>query len=77
VVILLGTVADFRMEYGRSLPKNVPIVAVNRCKVDLTKNSPLFWKPELAAHADPCSFLVQLGAQVLCGVRRSAACCCC
>jgi acetolactate synthase-like protein len=35
LVILAGTVCDFRLSYGRVLPRGVPIIAVNRDKDQL------------------------------------------
>jgi acetolactate synthase-like protein len=56
LVLLLGMVPDFRMDYGRGLPKGVPIVSVNRSAEDLHKNSWIFWSAKVASQADPCSF---------------------
>jgi acetolactate synthase-like protein len=60
-VILCGAVTDFRLGYGKSLPKHVPIVAVNRSVEMLNLNTDLYWTPTLASHSDPCHFLIQLG----------------
>jgi len=35
LVILAGTVCDFRLSYGRVLPRGVPLIAVNRDKDQL------------------------------------------
>ena len=35
LVILAGTVCDFRLSYGRVLPRGVPVIAVNRDKDQL------------------------------------------
>ena len=61
-VLLCGAVTDFRLGYGRSLPKNVPIVAVNRSSEMLGMNTDLYWKPTIASQSDPCHFLLELAA---------------
>lgn len=60
VVILAGTVADFRLGYGKVLSRKSKIISVNRNKEQLTKNSDMFWKPTLAIQSDPASFIVKL-----------------
>jgi len=60
LVILAGTVCDFRLSYGRVLPRGVPLIAVNRDKDQLYRNSDMFWKPALAVCADVGSFLQEL-----------------
>lgn len=63
VVILIGTVCDFRLSYGRVFNRKSKIIAVNRNKLQLFKNSDVFWKPTLAVLADPASFVTQLEAR--------------
>ncbi|XP_061916492.1 2-hydroxyacyl-CoA lyase 2 [Entelurus aequoreus] len=60
VVILAGTVCDFRLSYGRVLSRRSKIIAVNRDKTQLLKNSDMFWKPTVAIQGDAGSFLLQL-----------------
>ncbi|XP_053145886.1 2-hydroxyacyl-CoA lyase 2 [Hemicordylus capensis] len=60
VVILAGTVCDFRLSYGRVLSKRSKIIAVNRNQKQLLKNSDIFWKPHIAVKGDAGSFLVNL-----------------
>ncbi|XP_060722001.1 2-hydroxyacyl-CoA lyase 2 [Tachysurus vachellii] len=60
LVLLAGTVCDFRLSYGRVLNRRSKIIAVNRDKTQLLKNSDLFWKPTVAAQGDVGSFLLQL-----------------
>ncbi|XP_061438830.1 2-hydroxyacyl-CoA lyase 2 isoform X2 [Rhineura floridana] len=60
VVILAGTVCDFRLSYGRVLSKCSKIIAVNRNQEQLLKNANLFWKPHMAIKGDAGSFLVHL-----------------
>uniref|UniRef100_A0A8C9YXA0 2-hydroxyacyl-CoA lyase 2 n=1 Tax=Sander lucioperca TaxID=283035 RepID=A0A8C9YXA0_SANLU len=60
VVLLAGTVCDFRLSYGRVLNRRSKIIAVNRDKSQLMKNSDMFWKPTIAIQGDAGSFLVRL-----------------
>lgn len=60
LVILAGTVCDFRLGYGRVLNRKSKIVCVNRNKQQLYKNSDMFWKPSLAVQADIGSFITEL-----------------
>jgi acetolactate synthase-1/2/3 large subunit len=55
-VVLAGVVADFRLDYGRQIPRGTPLVAVNRSRDDLTKNR----KPTVAVLGDPGRFLAAL-----------------
>jgi len=68
VVIMLGVVPDFRLDYGRGLPKKAPIITVNRNKKELTQNASMFWSPALTVHSDPCSFYVELSKQLASGI---------
>lgn len=60
LVLLAGTVCDFRLSYGRVLSRRSKIIAINRDKKQLLKNSDLFWKPTVAIQGDVGSFLVRL-----------------
>ncbi|KAM4566290.1 2-hydroxyacyl-CoA lyase 2 [Odontesthes bonariensis] len=60
LVLLAGTVCDFRLSYGRVLSRRSKIIAVNRDKSQLLKNSDMFWKPAVAIQGDAGSFLVHL-----------------
>uniref|UniRef100_A0A672IW88 2-hydroxyacyl-CoA lyase 2 n=1 Tax=Salarias fasciatus TaxID=181472 RepID=A0A672IW88_SALFA len=60
VVLLAGTVCDFRLSYGRVLNRRSKIIAVNRDRTQLLKNSDMFWKPTIAIQGDAGSFLVRL-----------------
>jgi len=64
VVLLLGGVCDFRLNYGRSFHSKTKIIAVNRDWKNLYKNAYLFWKPELAVRADPSLTLMKLKEQL-------------
>ncbi|OCT72694.1 2-hydroxyacyl-CoA lyase 2 [Xenopus laevis] len=60
LVILAGTVCDFRLSYGRVLSRRSKIIAVNRDRSQLLKNSDMFWKPSVAIQGDAGSFIVKL-----------------
>ncbi|XP_010755421.2 2-hydroxyacyl-CoA lyase 2 [Larimichthys crocea] len=60
LVLLAGTVCDFRLSYGRVLNRRSKIIAVNRDETQLLKNSDMFWKPTIAIQGDAGSFLVRL-----------------
>ncbi|XP_017163552.1 2-hydroxyacyl-CoA lyase 2 isoform X2 [Poecilia reticulata] len=60
LVLLAGTVCDFRLSYGRVLNRRSKIIAVNRDKSQLLKNSDMFWKPTIAIQGDAGSFIVRL-----------------
>lgn len=70
VVVLLGTVCDFRLGYGRVLSRKSKIISVNRSKDQMLKNSDIYWKPSLTANCDPASFMVDL-AKSLKGYKSS------
>ncbi len=55
-----GTVADFRLSYGKVLSSRSKIISINRNREQMTKNSDMFWKPTLAIQSDPASFIVKL-----------------
>eukprot|EP00755_Sulcionema_specki_P003335 Sspe_Gene.3550::Locus_1178_Transcript_1_1_Confidence_1.000_Length_2517::g.3550::m.3550/K11259/ILVBL; acetolactate synthase-like protein len=61
LIVLFGVMVDFRLDYGRALGKKATVVAVNRSKEDLTRNTDMFWKPKIAALADPAMFIAELG----------------
>uniref|UniRef100_A0A674EJY8 2-hydroxyacyl-CoA lyase 2 n=1 Tax=Salmo trutta TaxID=8032 RepID=A0A674EJY8_SALTR len=60
LVLLAGTVCDFRLSYGRVLNRRSKIIAVNRDKTQLLKNSDMFWKPNVTIQGDAGSFLLRL-----------------
>ncbi|MCL4143450.1 UNVERIFIED_CONTAM: hypothetical protein GTU68_048019 [Idotea baltica] len=60
VILLAGAVCDFRLSYGRGLNSKAKVIAVNRDKVQMLKNSDMFWKPTVAAVGDVGSFLKDL-----------------
>ncbi|XP_061637301.1 2-hydroxyacyl-CoA lyase 2 isoform X1 [Phyllopteryx taeniolatus] len=60
VVVLGGTVCDFRLSYGKVLNRRSKIIAVNRDRTQLLKNSDMFWKPTVAIQGDAGTFLVRL-----------------
>ncbi|MCO5186403.1 MAG: thiamine pyrophosphate-binding protein [Anaerolineae bacterium] len=58
VVVLAGVPCDFRLNYGRSIPRKATYIGVNRDSAELKKNR----KPDLAIVADPGTYLRQLAA---------------
>jgi len=64
LVILAGAVCDFRLSYGRVLSKKSKIIAVNRNKSQLYKNSDMFWKPTLAVQCDAASFIIEVAKRL-------------
>jgi acetolactate synthase-1/2/3 large subunit len=56
LVILAGVPCDFRLDYGRSIARNVTLVSVNRSRHDLKLNR----SPDIAIAADPGCLLVDL-----------------
>ncbi|MCB8981059.1 MAG: thiamine pyrophosphate-binding protein [Ardenticatenaceae bacterium] len=57
-IILAGVPADFRLGYGRSIPKHATTISINRSEEDLNKNR----RPDIGILADPGAFLRTLAA---------------
>uniref|UniRef100_A0A2D4LM06 2-hydroxyacyl-CoA lyase 2 n=1 Tax=Micrurus spixii TaxID=129469 RepID=A0A2D4LM06_9SAUR len=64
LVILAGTVCDFRLSYGRTLSKHSKIIAVNRNRGQLFKNAYFHWTPNIAIKGDAALFLVCLNQKL-------------
>eukprot|EP00929_Paragymnodinium_shiwhaense_P118736 TRINITY_DN90648_c0_g1_i1.p1 TRINITY_DN90648_c0_g1~~TRINITY_DN90648_c0_g1_i1.p1 ORF type:complete len:696 (+),score=211.27 TRINITY_DN90648_c0_g1_i1:61-2148(+) len=69
LVVLVGTVVDFRMGYGKSLPppSKAKVVAVSRDDDHLELNRTLYaklagggWTAALTSRGDPCDFVLRL-----------------
>ena len=60
LVILIGAVCDFRLQYGRYLSSKSVVIAVNRNKQQLYLNARTTWNPTLALVGDPGYFVQQL-----------------
>jgi len=56
LVILAGMPCDFRLDYGRVINREAPLLAVNLNKSELSLNR----KPTLPIHGDPQLFLITL-----------------
>ncbi len=56
VIIMAGVPADFRLGYGRSIPRKATHIGINRSKADLTLNK----KPDIGVLADAGKFLRML-----------------
>lgn len=62
VVLLVGAVTDFRLDYGRTLSRKSKVIAINRGKEALSMNQGLFWSAHRSIVADPGSFVLQLAS---------------
>lgn len=64
LVILGGSVADFRLSYGRVFSKKSKIIAINRSREQLYKNAGVFWQPTVAVQGDPAKFFVEVASKL-------------
>ncbi|XP_058022725.1 2-hydroxyacyl-CoA lyase 2 isoform X2 [Ahaetulla prasina] len=64
LVILAGTVCDFRLSYGRVLSKHSKIIAINRNREQLFKNADFHWTPNIAIKGDAALFFVCLNQKL-------------
>ncbi|OXB52555.1 UNVERIFIED_CONTAM: hypothetical protein H355_013864 [Colinus virginianus] len=64
LVLLAGSVCDFRLSYGRLFGRGAVIVAVNRDRAQLLRNADVFWRPRLAVQGDAASFVVGLARRL-------------
>lgn len=60
LVMLVGAVCDFRLNYGRSISSKSAVVTVNRNKTQLNLNADMFWTPTISLQGDPGFFVQQL-----------------
>lgn len=60
LVLLAGFPCDFRLDYGRSIPRRTNVIAIHRSAADLRLNR----RPTLGVVADPGLFLEALAEQV-------------
>jgi acetolactate synthase-1/2/3 large subunit len=60
LVILAGYPADFRLDYGRQVPRRTALIAANLSDEELNLNR----RPDLGVQADPARFLLALSARV-------------
>jgi acetolactate synthase-1/2/3 large subunit len=56
LVLLLGVPCDFRLDYGRHIPRRAAVISVNRSRAEMKLNR----RPTLGIAADPGSFLETL-----------------
>ncbi|KAG8199893.1 hypothetical protein JTE90_015882 [Oedothorax gibbosus] len=63
LIILAGSVCDFRLSYGRTFNSKSKIIAVNRDKSQLQKNAGIFWKPTVSIQASASDFIIRLAKQ--------------
>ncbi|KAI1709790.1 thiamine pyrophosphate enzyme, central domain-containing protein [Ditylenchus destructor] len=64
VVILAGTVADFRLDYGKLLSPGCKVIAINRDPVQLKKNLGVYWSADELVKADIGTTLVEVKNQL-------------
>uniref|UniRef100_A0A915DVR5 2-hydroxyacyl-CoA lyase 2 n=1 Tax=Ditylenchus dipsaci TaxID=166011 RepID=A0A915DVR5_9BILA len=57
LVILAGSVTDFRLSYGKCLSSKSKVVAINRSVDQLYKNHKIFWQGSVFVQADVASTL--------------------
>ena len=62
LIVLAGTVCDFRLSYGRSIGKQAKVISINRGKDLMKLNSDMFWKPEIGIVGDSADFIGRLHA---------------
>jgi len=79
LVILVGTVVDFRLNYGAVLPKNVKIIAVSRDQTHLDLNRGIVaelsgggWTAAMASLGDAADFAIRLAERCPGGGRFDA-----
>lgn len=60
LVILAGVPCDFRLDYGRHIPRRATFVSANLSEDDLMKNR----RPNVPVLADPGMFLIDLAAEL-------------
>ena len=60
VIILAGSIPDFRLQYGRAFGRQAKVVSINRSKSNLTLNTDALWKAHRLYHGDPGLFLLAL-----------------
>lgn len=57
LVVLAGSPTDFRLDYGRVIPRRCELIKVNLDRGELRRNR----RGTLGVHADPARFLITLG----------------
>ena len=61
LVILAGVPCDFRLDYGRRIPRRTFLVAANRSRAEATRNR----RPDILAVGDPGGFIMDLAANTI------------
>ncbi|MFH4980835.1 hypothetical protein AB6A40_007544 [Gnathostoma spinigerum] len=64
LIILAGTVCDFRLNYGRLFSKKAKVISINRDFKQATKNEDVFWCASLLIVADVASSLCQISEKL-------------
>ncbi|HWQ11448.1 MAG TPA: thiamine pyrophosphate-binding protein [Roseiflexaceae bacterium] len=68
MVLLAGVPCDFRLDYGRHIPRRATVVSANRSRTDMTRNR----RPTIGVPGDPGLFLRMLAAELPPGTRWGA-----
>ena len=61
VVVLAGVPCDFRLDYGRNIPRRATLVSANRSQEDMTRNR----RPQVGVLGDAGLFLQALAAELM------------
>ena len=57
LIVMVGAVCDFRLEYGKVLSRKSKKIIVNRNREDLTRNTDVMWSADLSVLGDPAQFV--------------------
>ena len=60
LIVMVGTVCDFRLEYGKAFSKKSKKIIVNRNREDLARNTDVIWTADLSVLGDPAQFVQSL-----------------
>ena len=64
LIVLVGAVCDFRLEYGKALSGKAKKIIVNRNREDLQRNTDVMWNPDLSILGDPALFIQSISEQL-------------
>ncbi|KAI6649556.1 hypothetical protein LOD99_6722 [Oopsacas minuta] len=64
LIVLVGAVCDFRLEYGKALSGKSKKIIVNRNREDLQRNTDVMWNPDLSILGDPALFIESLSQEL-------------
>ena len=64
LIVMVGAVCDFRLEYGKALSRKSKKIIVNRNREDLARNTDVMWAPDLSILGDPALFVQNLSEEL-------------